>query len=60
MFLKETENQQKVWNIKPSKSPKKCVKGWMCKNEGRNIAEVDHQPINKEIQLSDKLDFNQR
>lgn len=60
MFLKETENQQKVWNIKPSKSPKKCVKGWVCKNEGRNIAEVDHQPINKEIQLSDNLDFNQR
>ena len=29
MSLKETENQQKVWNIKPRKSPKKCVKGWM-------------------------------
>lgn len=60
MFLKETENQQKVQNIKPRKSPKKCVKGWVCKNEDRNIEKVDHQPINKEIQLSDKLDFNQR
>lgn len=29
MFLKETENQQKVWNTKPRKSPKKCVKGWV-------------------------------